>query len=174
MLAFTGVAMNLSTEVFRPAVEIFSRFSPWPDSNYNLQGNHVDRFKVPMERAIKIADDYLNEEGISGKLGAIGLNHSKGTYRVRYHSGANLMHQHPDTQIFVSGQTGKVFGRLIPGEGTVGDIISQWQYPLHSGKAFGLVGRILICLSGIVVAILSITGVIIWNRKRRRQLTVAR
>ena len=56
------------------------------------------------------------------------------------------MDQHPDTQIFVSGQTAEVFGRRIPGEGTTGDIISEWQYPLHSGKAFGLAGRVLICL----------------------------
>ena len=73
------------------------------------------------------------------------------------------MDQHPDTQIFVSGQTAEVFGRRIPGEGTTGDIISEWQYPLHSGKAFGLAGRVLICLSGIGVTVLSITGVIIWE-----------
>ena len=170
MLAFTGVAMNLSTEVFRPAVKIFSSFSQWPDANYSLQGDSEDKFKVPIDIAIKVADEYLEEEGIYAKLGAIGFNHGKGTYRIRYHSSADLMDQHPDTQIFVSGQTAEVFGRRIPGEGTTGDIISEWQYPLHSGKAFGLAGRVLICLSGIGVTVLSITGVIIWGRKRARRL----
>ena len=50
------------------------------------------------------------------------------------------MDQHPDTQIFVSGQTAEVFGRRIPGEGTTGDIISEWQYPLHSGRHSGWQG----------------------------------
>ena len=172
MLAFTGVAMNLSTEVFRPAVEIFSNFSQWPESNYIPQGDPEDKFKVTIDAAIKVADEYLEKEGISAKLGAIGFNHGKGTYRIRYHSSADLMDQHPDTQIFVSGQTAEVFGRRIPGYGTTGDIISEWQYPLHSGKAFGFAGRVLICLSGIGVTVLSITGVIIWGRKRARRLKV--
>ena len=107
MLAFTGVAMNLSTEVFRPAVEIFSNFSQWPESNYIPQGDPEDKFKVTIDTAIKVADEYLEKEGISAKLGAIGFNHGKGTYGIRYHSSADLMDQHPDTQIFVSGQTAK-------------------------------------------------------------------
>ena len=46
MLAFTGVAMNLSTEVFRPAVEIFSKFSQWPESNYIPQGDPEDKLSL--------------------------------------------------------------------------------------------------------------------------------
>jgi uncharacterized iron-regulated membrane protein len=41
------------------------------------------------------------------------------------------------------------------------------QLPLHSGNIVGLGGRILISLSGLVTAMLSITGVVIWLRKRR-------
>ncbi len=37
----------------------------------------------------------------------------------------------------------------------------------HSGRILGLPGRILISLMGLVVAILSVTGVVIWARKRR-------
>jgi hypothetical protein len=39
------------------------------------------------------------------------------------------------------------------------------QFPLHSGRIIGLPGRILICLLGLAVAGLSITGVYIWLRK---------
>jgi uncharacterized iron-regulated membrane protein len=41
----------------------------------------------------------------------------------------------------------------------------QAQYQLHTGRILGLPGRILIFLSGLLVALLSMTGVYIWARK---------
>lgn len=42
--------------------------------------------------------------------------------------------------------------------------------PLHSGRILGLPGRILISVMGLVVAMLSVTGIAIWARKRRARL----
>ncbi len=39
------------------------------------------------------------------------------------------------------------------------------MYPLHSGQAFGLAGRILICLSGLFTSALCVTGFVIWRKK---------
>jgi uncharacterized iron-regulated membrane protein len=54
--------------------------------------------------------------------------------------------------------------------GTAGDIFLQVQFPLHSGRIAGLPGRILISAMGLAVAILSVTGVVIWLRKRSARL----
>ena len=59
-----------------------------------------------------------------------------------------------------------MLGERQPWKGTAADIFVQAQFPLHSGRILGLPGRILISLMGIVVAMLSVTGVIIWWRKR--------
>jgi uncharacterized iron-regulated membrane protein len=48
----------------------------------------------------------------------------------------------------------------------------QAQFPLHSGRIVGLPGRILISIMGLVVAALSVTGVVIWWRKRRARLRI--
>ena len=56
---------------------------------------------------------------------------------------------------------------MIPGTGSAGDIFLQSQFPLHSGRIIGLPGRILISAMGLMVAMLSATGLIIWLRKRR-------
>jgi uncharacterized iron-regulated membrane protein len=45
---------------------------------------------------------------------------------------------------------------------------------VHSGRIFGLPGRILISAMGLGVAMLSVTGVVIWLRKRRARLAVRR
>jgi uncharacterized iron-regulated membrane protein len=47
----------------------------------------------------------------------------------------------------------------------------QVQFPLHSGRIPGLGGRILISTVGLAVAVLSVTGLLIWLKKlnaRRR------
>ena len=62
----------------------------------------------------------------------------------------------------------------MPWQGTAADIFVQAQFPLHSGRILGLPGRILISAMGIVVAALSVTGIVIWARKRRARLLAAK
>ncbi|MNF82050.1 hypothetical protein D3C84_643460 [compost metagenome] len=47
--------------------------------------------------------------------------------------------------------------------------------PLHSGRILGLPGRILVSFMGLMVAMLSLTGIVIWLKKRaaRRQAALA-
>jgi len=42
----------------------------------------------------------------------------------------------------------------------------QAQFPLHSGRILGIPGRVLISAMGLLVAMLSITGLVIWAKKR--------
>jgi uncharacterized iron-regulated membrane protein len=57
----------------------------------------------------------------------------------------------------------------IPGEGSPGDLFLHAQLPLHSGRWFGLPGRIAVSTLGIAVATLSATGVWLWIRRQLRQ-----
>ncbi|MEP7371046.1 MAG: PepSY-associated TM helix domain-containing protein, partial [Nitrosospira sp.] len=61
---------------------------------------------------------------------------------------------------------GSPAGANVPGTGSAGDIFMQAQFPLHSGRILGLPGRIFISAMGLLVATLSVTGVIIWQKKR--------
>jgi uncharacterized iron-regulated membrane protein len=51
--------------------------------------------------------------------------------------------------------------------GAFWDILLDWQWPIHSGQAFGWVGRGLVFLSGLVFPILFFTGVIRWLQKKK-------
>jgi uncharacterized iron-regulated membrane protein len=51
-------------------------------------------------------------------------------------------------------------------------VFNQLQFPIHSGRVLGIPGRLLISCMGLVVAMLSITGVVIWLRKRRTESVV--
>ncbi|BBU63737.1 hypothetical protein MSC49_36720 (plasmid) [Methylosinus sp. C49] len=51
--------------------------------------------------------------------------------------------------------------------GTAGDAFLRWQWPLHSGQAFGMTGRLLVLASGLLCPLLFVTGVIRWLQKKR-------
>ena len=58
--------------------------------------------------------------------------------------------------------------------GAATDLFLQLQFPVHSGRIFGIPGRILISAMGLGVAMLSVTGVMIWLRKRRARRAIRR
>ncbi|NOS75463.1 MAG: PepSY domain-containing protein [Methyloglobulus sp.] len=62
---------------------------------------------------------------------------------------------------------GEVLHTFDPLSGTGGNVFMQWMWPLHSGQALGMAGRILVLLSGIVCVVLFITGVTRWLQKQR-------
>jgi uncharacterized iron-regulated membrane protein len=84
-------------------------------------------------------------------------------------------HEHGDggfgnPRVVIDGDTGRVIARQLPGVGSAGDIFMQAQFPLHSGRILGVAGRVLVSCLGIVVALLSATGVILWARKLRARV----
>lgn len=52
---------------------------------------------------------------------------------------------------------------------SAGDEFFAWQYPLHSGKAFGTTGRWVVFVGGVVTSSLVITGWLLWLRRRARR-----
>ena len=59
-----------------------------------------------------------------------------------------------------------VMNPKLPNE-PVGNFVTRWLFKLHKGQGLGLWYRILVCVSGIVIAMLSVTGVYLWWKKRR-------
>jgi len=173
VLAFTGVSMNLHEEVFDPLVNAVAPMTPWPGEEAPAREDPSVPLTATLDRAVEKGSRGLREAGVGGELGAVWLNHAKGLYHLGYHTAGDLMRAHPGAWVTLSAE-GVVADVRPAGGFTVGDAIHDWQFPLHSGKAFGLAGRIVISLTGLVVALLSVTGVLIWWKKRRGRTYAAR
>lgn len=50
---------------------------------------------------------------------------------------------------------------------SAGETFLDWQWPLHSGQAFGWTGRLLVFLSGLACPVIYATGFLMWWRKRK-------
>ncbi|MFO0766908.1 MAG: PepSY-associated TM helix domain-containing protein [Nitrospiraceae bacterium] len=71
------------------------------------------------------------------------------------------------TQVFFDADSGALRLALLPRGQYAGNTISNWLYALHMANVFGLPYRIFVCFLGVVVAMLSVTGVYLWVKKRR-------
>ena len=168
VLAVTAVSMNLNQQVMRPLVSLFSTLSPSP---FTRTPNPPDQPIEPMvDRRTILQSAIIEAEKRGWRLppGGIFYDPEVGVYGVIFFEPGN---DHGDVglgnpSLFFDGKDGTSVGANVPGEGSAGDIFMQAQFPLHSGRIVGLPGRIFVSVMGLLVAMLSVTGVIIWQKKR--------
>jgi len=174
MLAVTSVSLNLGTQVMRPLVSVFSPLTPSPFES--RQGSRERELAEPLlgrEQAIAVAQAEGRRRGWAAPPGSIFYAQRFGIYGVTFFTPEDDRDDDGmgNEVLYLDGDTGTIIGEKVPGQGTGGDIFMQAQLPLHSGRLLGTPGRVLISLMGIAVAALSMTGLVIWARKRRARTT---
>lgn len=170
VLSVSGAAMNLRDELARPLVSLFSPLTPSP---FDPPEPPLDAEVTPAfdrARAITLATTEARKRGIAAPPGGMFYAAERGVYGVGFYERGD---DHGDGTlgnpwIYVDGVTGSIAGIDVPGQGSAGDLFMQAQFPLHSGRVLGRFGRVLVSVLGLVVTMLSVTGVVIWARKRAR------
>ncbi|MFZ6874500.1 PepSY-associated TM helix domain-containing protein [Undibacterium sp. Di27W] len=173
LLAITSVSMNLNAQVVRPIVSLFSPLSSDVFASRTPQA--PDQPMIPAisrEHVMELAKQEAGQRGWTLPAGGVFYSPAFGVYGVGFFETGN---DHGDVGLgnawlYFDGKNGQSLGGKIPGTGSAGDIFLQAQFPLHSGRILGLPGRIFISLLGLIVAMLSVTGMIIWIKKRKARL----
>ena len=73
----------------------------------------------------------------------------------------------PRSYLWIHAQTGQVLAERDARRQSAGDAVLAWLHPLHNGEAFGLPGRVLACVAGLLPLLLMVTGVQRWADRRR-------
>ncbi|WP_426193950.1 PepSY-associated TM helix domain-containing protein [Massilia sp. DWR3-1-1] len=174
VLAFTAFSLNLYTEVFYPVLKTVSTVTPSPfDTIAPHDADHPIEPAVAYPAIVQTASAEAARRGWPAPAGAVFYSPEFGVYGVSFfqpgddHGAGGV----GPPYLYYDG-AGRLLGERQPWKGTVADIFVQAQFPLHSGRILGLPGRILISLMGLVVAMLSVTGVLIWWRKRAARRAV--
>jgi uncharacterized iron-regulated membrane protein len=177
ILAFTAFSLNLYREVFYPLMSAVSEVTPSP---FELRAEK-DRHN-PIEPRfgfgdiLSTAQSEAERRGWREPAGSISYAPGFGVYSVSFfhpgddHGAAGV----GPALLYYDGADGQLLGDRQPWKGTAADIFVQAQFPLHSGRILGMPGRILISFMGLAVAALSLTGVVIWYRKRRARMARVR
>lgn len=93
-----------------------------------------------------------------------------GSYRVNLWQAGEPSVRFPKTNVWIDAHTGAILAVRDPAGHSGGDTFLAWQHPLHNGEALGLAGRLLVCVSGLIPALLLATGLIRWRQKAQARL----
>ncbi|MGD1877731.1 MAG: PepSY-associated TM helix domain-containing protein [Kiloniellaceae bacterium] len=164
-VAVSSIAMNLPDQVFRPVVNLFSPVEQsvyyqrgfWTTEQIGAKGqSYADIFAKGQAAARK--------QGLDKPIYGLYYNTLYNYYAVGYgsHDGETL----GSPWFYFDGGDGGLLRADIPGTGTAGEIFEQLQLPIHGGRIAGFAGRVVICVTGVVIFMLSVTGSVIWWKKR--------
>ena len=95
-------------------------------------------------------------------------------YRYDVHSSRDVRASGSKTRVLFDDVSGELRLRGPATGSNAADTVRMWITAMHLADLWGLPFRILICLMGAVVAMLSVTGVYVWWKKRRSRAQAKR
>jgi len=101
-------------------------------------------------------------------VSSIYADYGSGWYSVLLHRPGDLA-PYGDHFVYVDLASGEVAALRLADHASAGDRFLAWQFPLHTGLAFGGVGQAVIAVTGVAIVALSITGFYVWWRKWRER-----
>jgi uncharacterized iron-regulated membrane protein len=170
-IAWSGVALNLG-EIYDPVMSVLvgpSREEPEPPelSQPKPEPGMAWRDAYALaQRLMRAEADKRGFQVLSERTLRYSPEHGLYTYSVE--SSLDVSARLADTYVSFDGDTGQPRTFSARGGLSLRDTITTWLIALHFGtvRAGGLAYRILLGLTGIAVALLSVSGVWIWWKKR--------
>ena len=168
VLAFSGVYF-IFPDYVKPMV---AAFSPVSQKEAKHESQPVgDQSPLSADAAVAIAQARF--PGAALKLVSLPQD-DRGSYAVTFRQEDEVKRPRGGkSKVWIDQYSGDVLAERNAQEMNGGDTFLNWQMPLHSGSAFGLTGRIIICLSGLVCTLLVTTGTLVWLRKHRNKAVKA-
>lgn len=171
VFAWSGVAFNLGNEVYMPVMKtLFGMHDPTadipklpqpqPEPALGWREAHALGQQLMAEQATSHHFTILREQGLS-------YDPETGMYRYNVQSNADVSNKWGSTTIFFSATSGAFAGLTMPSGQDGGITFTTWITTLHMAGLWGIPMQIFVCCMGLVIAMLSVTGVYLWLKKRQ-------
>jgi uncharacterized iron-regulated membrane protein len=171
VLAWSSVGFNLNQEIYVPVMKTVFGMR---DVNSEIPDLKTPRTTpaLDLEQAYGVGQSLMTQQAATHHFvvrHAEGLyyNAAKGVYYYSVRSDRDLNDMGGGTTITFDGDSGKFLGLSLPTGQNAGTTINSWIFTLHTAMIWGLPFKIFVSLVGILIVMLSVTGVIIWLKKRR-------
>jgi uncharacterized iron-regulated membrane protein len=96
----------------------------------------------------------------------LGIDRKTGIWRYGFRSSRDMMDRYGQSSVQFRDGSGEMVNLSLPSGQNSRTTIDNWFTALHIGYVFGLPYRLFVSAMGLLVTMLSVTGVIIWTRKR--------
>lgn len=161
LLAFSGVYFNMPAWVL-PAVKAVAHVTP-PAKAVNRSEPGAGTISV--SQAVAIAQERYPQARVS----RVSVP-AKATvpYEVRVRQPGEVRQGSGATRISIDAGDGAVLRVVDPLKMRGGDTFLSWMFPLHTGEAFGIAGRVFISFFGLTPLMFFVTGLVVWIKFRRK------
>ncbi len=169
--AWSAVMLNTGEFVYQPIMSLAFRFEddrppvlPEPKFSPRLE------WREAHVRARKVLQSLAERDGFTvAEEDSLGYRPKLGAYLYRASTSLDIRDNHGGSDLWLDGDTGAVLLVSHESRGATGNVLSTWIRVLHTGHIGGWPYRLLLVVVGLVIGMLSVTGVLIWARKWRRR-----
>ena len=170
VLAWSSVAFNLP-QVYDPAMKAIVAHQRGLETIPKLARPKLAP-ALSWEQALPAARRLMAQQAQAGGFTvaaekALLYDPQRAIYRYDVRSSHDIRHKGGHTRLVMNADTGALLGLWLPTGAAAGDTLSTWMATLHMAAMWGWPLQLLVCLMGLAVTALSVTGVHVWLRKRR-------
>jgi uncharacterized iron-regulated membrane protein len=179
VFAWSGVMFNMNSFYERVTQAAFD-YQSIDAFIASIPAHPHDNPKLDWRAALARAEQLMAQQAATHRFtverpAGLAFIAESGVYSYTVQSSRDFRHGSPDTGVFLDGDTGEFRALSLPSGEHTGNTISNLLWALHYGDIYGLRSyRFLVCITGLLIAMLSGTGVYIWLKKfKTRRLTAA-
>lgn len=170
VLAWSSVAFNLP-QVYEPVMKAAFAHQRGLESIPKLARPQLTP-ALSWQQALPAARRLMAQQALAGGFVVVAeksllYDPQRAIYRYDVRSSHDIRHKGGHTRLVMDAGTGQFKGLWLPTGAAAGDTLSTWLATLHMAAMWGWPLQLLVCLMGLAVTLLSITGVHVWLRKRR-------
>lgn len=171
VIAWSSVAYNLRSEVYIPVMHAAGFDSQrLKEAKPALAEEQFEPgLSWPQAREIgaKHMQTLARQHGLLVyEASALNYNHHNATFSYVARTSADVFDTRGQTEVIFDANSGRYLQAYLPSGHTAGDTVTNWLFALHSVEVWGLPYRLFMTVFGLAVAMLSVTGVYIWWKKR--------
>lgn len=168
VFAISGFALNLPA-VYEAALEKVTRFQDIEE--HFAPASPLTTPPIGWNQALRLAQQHMADQAKSHNFTverplAFTYRRAKGAYFYRVASDRDLGDQ-GKTTIGIDGTTGELMGIELPTGDNAGNTLTSWATSLHMAMVGGWIWRLCVTVLGLGIVVLSMTGVMIFVRKRQ-------
>ncbi|MFZ3181204.1 MAG: PepSY-associated TM helix domain-containing protein [Methylocystis silviterrae] len=173
LLVFAWSSVNFNLNGFYTyATRMFLDFEQdvWATPEPSLQHpeNKPLEWEVAQAKGESLMAEQAHNQGFTvGRPLALYIIRNRGLYEYRVRSSRDIGDKFGWTSIFFDAYSGELRFVSLPTGQHAGNTLTTWLAELHRANLFGLPYRIFVCLLGLAITMLSVTGVYIWWKKRK-------
>ncbi len=181
VFAWTGFALNLPGYYTR-IMNAISGYEHFQEMQHRPPlAEPLVRPPVNWYQALHLGERFLTEQAHAQgfrieRLAALEYRRDLGVYFFLAHTSRDLADGGRRTEtdspataatIMIDARDGRFLGIQIPTGQNAGNTFTSWILALHIASVFGLPWKVAVSLIGLVVVLITVTGVLIWWRKRK-------